>query len=100
MDSLQERIANLSPEKRALFLERLKLSGAQKSSAPLPIERQPRGADPLPLSFGQQRLWFLDQFEAGNAVYNIPVAYEIHGALNVEAFRRAINEIVRRHEVL
>ncbi len=54
----------------------------------------------LPLSFAQQRLWFIDQLEPGNPLYNIPQMYRMHGALQVEALERAINEIVRRHETL
>jgi natural product biosynthesis luciferase-like monooxygenase protein len=54
----------------------------------------------LPLSFGQQRLWFIDQFDRGNALYNVPMALRLNGALDVNALERALNEIVRRHEVL
>ncbi|CAG9933600.1 condensation domain-containing protein [Candidatus Nitrotoga arctica] len=54
----------------------------------------------LPLSFAQQRLWFLDQFEHGSANYNIPCAYRIRGSLNIGALRHALNEVVRRHESL
>jgi amino acid adenylation domain-containing protein len=55
---------------------------------------------PLPLSFAQERLWFLDQLEAGSAVYNIPVARRLVGALDVAALERALSEIVRRHQAL
>jgi amino acid adenylation domain-containing protein len=54
----------------------------------------------LPLSFAQQRLWFLDQLEPGNAAYNIPAAVRLEGHLDVAALERTLNEIVRRHEVL
>jgi amino acid adenylation domain-containing protein len=54
----------------------------------------------LPLSFAQQRLWFLDQLEPGNPIYNLPSALRLRGALDVEALRRTLNEIVRRHESL
>ena len=52
------------------------------------------------LSFAQERLWFLHQLEPGNAVYNISRALRLRGDLNVKALRRAINNIVRRHEIL
>jgi acyl carrier protein len=55
---------------------------------------------PLPLSFAQQRLWFLDQLEPNSAFYNVPVVVRLNGHLNVEAFRRTLNEVVRRHETL
>ncbi len=54
----------------------------------------------LPLSFAQQRLWFLDQLEPGSTFYNIPSAIKLTGVLNVDALERALTEIVRRHEVL
>ena len=54
----------------------------------------------LPLSYAQQRLWFLDQLEPGSAAYNMPVGVRLRGELEVEALERALSEIVRRHEVL
>jgi amino acid adenylation domain-containing protein len=54
----------------------------------------------LPLSFAQQRLWFIDQLEPGNAGYNISGPVWLKGQLNLEALERVINEIIRRHEVL
>ena len=57
-------------------------------------------AEPLPLSFGQQRLWFLDQLEPGTTLWNISNAVRMTGELDVDALRRALSEIVRRHEVL
>jgi len=70
----------------------------EKDAAP-PLARVSREGS-LPLSFAQQRLWFIDQLEPGNAIYNCPGAVRVEGQLNLEALERAINEIVRRHEVL
>ncbi|MGC1379232.1 MAG: condensation domain-containing protein, partial [Anaerolineales bacterium] len=53
-----------------------------------------------PLSFAQQRLFFLDQFEPGSVSYNIPIAVRLIGDINENALRRTLNEIVRRHEAL
>ena len=64
-----------------------------------PIEPVPRDGD-LPLSFAQQRLWFIDQLDPGNSVYNFPVAVRLKGVLNLAALERSLNEIVRRHEAL
>ena len=54
----------------------------------------------LPLSFAQQRLWFLAQMEGVSEVYHIPFAVELDGALDVRALERALDAVVTRHEVL
>ena len=59
----------------------------------------PRDRD-LPLSFSQQRLWFLDQLAPGNSFYNVPAPVRLTGDLNVTALQQAIAEVIRRHEVL
>ncbi|HEY7387936.1 MAG TPA: amino acid adenylation domain-containing protein [Bryobacteraceae bacterium] len=53
-----------------------------------------------PVSFAQQRLWFLDQLEPGTCVYNLPTAIRIRGVLNVRAFAQALAAIVCRHDSL
>ncbi|MCA1635271.1 MAG: amino acid adenylation domain-containing protein [Acidobacteria bacterium] len=63
------------------------------------ITRAPRDGA-LPLSFAQQRLWFLHRVAPESPFYNIPVAVRLTGALDAAALERAINEIVRRHEAL
>ncbi|MDR3635535.1 MAG: amino acid adenylation domain-containing protein [Isosphaeraceae bacterium] len=55
---------------------------------------------PLPLSFAQQRLWYVDQVEPGSALYNVPIAVRITGDLDEDALQAALGAIVRRHEVL
>ncbi|MFP2934301.1 condensation domain-containing protein, partial [Pyxidicoccus sp. 3LG] len=64
-----------------------------------PLTRAPR-TDALPLSFAQQRLWFLQQFEPGSDVYNMPAALRLTGPLDISALERSISELVRRHESL
>jgi amino acid adenylation domain-containing protein/non-ribosomal peptide synthase protein (TIGR01720 family) len=64
-----------------------------------PIKPVPRDR-PLPLSFAQQRLWFMDQLEPGSTFYNEPMAVRLEGQLNVKTLQRTLGEIVRRHEVL
>ena len=64
-----------------------------------PIARVSR-AKPLPLSFAQQRLWFVDQLTQGNAAYYLPSAVRLSGPLNVAGLKQAFGEIIRRHEVL
>ncbi|MGZ3457437.1 MAG: amino acid adenylation domain-containing protein, partial [Archangium sp.] len=62
---------------------------------------QPVSRDaPLPLSFAQQRLWFLDQLEPGATSYNIPLALHLSGSLDVEALRLSFEALLLRHEVL
>lgn len=56
--------------------------------------------DPVELSFGQQRLWFLSQLESGSAAYNVPMAWRIVGPLNVAALQRSLDRLVVRHEAL
>src|SRR6185369_5352211 len=56
--------------------------------------------DSFVLSYGQQRLWFLQQLEPESANYNIRVALRLRGLLNVEFLEQSLNEIVRRHETL
>ncbi len=64
-----------------------------------PLRRFPRDGE-LPLSFAQQRLWFLDQLSPDSPFYNIPAAVRIHGEINTEALEKALQEIIRRHEAL
>ena len=62
----------------------------------VPVSREQE----LPLSFAQQRLWFLDQLEASGSFYNLPAAVRLRGVLNVAALERTLSEVVRRHEAL
>ncbi|HKH45887.1 MAG TPA: amino acid adenylation domain-containing protein, partial [Thermoanaerobaculia bacterium] len=64
----------------------------------LPVPRSP--GDELPLSFSQQRLWFVEQLEPGTLVYNMPWAMRLTGALDPARLRRTLEEVVRRHEAL
>ena len=63
------------------------------------IKRAPRNGL-LPLSFAQERLWFLEQLDPGLPLYNVPAFVKLSGSLNVAAFKKALNELVRRHEIL
>ena len=86
-------------QKKAEIIEFLKATNRtnNQSFRPLvPISR----SENLPLSFAQQRLWFLDQLIPNNPFYNIPVALHLTGSLNKAALEQSFNEIVRRHEAL
>ena len=65
-----------------------------------PVSDKSRKNGKLPLSFGQQRLWFLAQLESESATYNIPGAMRINGPLSITALESSLNEILRRHEAL
>ncbi|HEV7919677.1 MAG TPA: amino acid adenylation domain-containing protein [Thermoanaerobaculia bacterium] len=95
MSDTTQRIADLSPQKRALLLQQL----AKEKAARGRIVRRER-PDPLPPSFAQQRLWLLDQLEPGSASYNVPAGAWMRGKLDLDILRRCLEELVRRHEAL
>ncbi|HEY1939134.1 MAG TPA: condensation domain-containing protein, partial [Candidatus Angelobacter sp.] len=81
----------------AVRVEREQQEGHKKDMPPLTAV--PRG-QMLPLSFAQQRLWFIDQLEPTSAAYNSPTAIWLTGSLDRQALDYSVTEIVRRHEVL
>jgi amino acid adenylation domain-containing protein len=74
------------------------LRAGQQLDAP-PIERVARSTN-LPLSFAQQRLWFLDQLKPNSSFYNIPSAVRLRGTLDIAALEQSFRELIRRHEPL
>ncbi|HKV10097.1 MAG TPA: amino acid adenylation domain-containing protein, partial [Thermoanaerobaculia bacterium] len=73
---------------------------ASEADGAPPLVPVPRGAAALPLSFAQERLWFLEQLEPGSPAYNIPAALRLAGDLDVAALKQSLGEAVRRHEIL
>jgi len=93
--SLSDRIAGLSPEKRALLLARL------GRTAPAPGTIPKRAASgPARLSFAQQRLWFLNQFEPDSPVYNLSAALRLEGTIDAAILECCLNRLAARHEAL
>ena len=93
---LSGRRANLSPAKRALLEKWTR--GEHKTK--LSVIEQRKEQDPPPLTFAQQRLWFLNQFDPNSTIYNIPIAIRVKGKLNRVALNRSFNGILLRHEIL
>ena len=86
-------------QKKAEIVSFLKVANRTSSFTPTPIVPMGRDGN-LPLSFAQQRLWFLDQLVPNNPFYNVPAALRLTGSLNFSALQQTFNEIVRRHEAL
>ena len=94
-DSDEDTAEEISPE---TFREDTNTAAQIVSQRPADLSR--RVSRTAPLSFAQQRLWFLDQYEPNNTLYNLPTAIWLHGALDVPALERSLNEILHRHEAL
>ena len=84
MDSIAKPPAGASPEEKRVLLASLLRKKAQQAKT-------------YPLSFAQERLWFIDQLVPDSSVYNLPAAVRLTGPLNVPALELTINEICRRH---
>ena len=74
--------------------------GDGEGDAAPPLVSYCRSGMSPPLSYAQQRLWFLDQLTPSDASYNVPAALRLVGEIDIGSFERAVNEIVSRHEVL
>jgi hypothetical protein len=98
MSDLSARLQTLSPEKRALVERSLK----RRREAAQGAAQIPRRADggPAPLSFSQQRMWFLEQWEPGGFTHNGARAFRLRGDVDTAALERAFVAMVERHEIL
>ena len=86
MSSIAKSLTALSPDKRAVLTQKLKDSASDYGL--------------FPLSFAQERLWFLDQLVPGNPNYNMPAVLYLEGQLDIGSLEQSLSEIVRRHETL
>ncbi|HVT17772.1 MAG TPA: non-ribosomal peptide synthase/polyketide synthase [Thermoanaerobaculia bacterium] len=91
-----ERIERLSPAKRALLHKLLQAQEAEREHG-IPV-RPTKG--PAPLSYAQERLWFLERMQPGHGTLNMPLALRLHGRLQVSVLAASLREVMRRHEVL
>jgi len=94
----KKRIADLSPEKRALLMMRLKKKMSDSSNKHLIPGRENR--DDFPMSYAQERMWFLHQWEPESPLYNIPAAMRLTGRVDRILLKQALTEVMHRHEVL
>ncbi|NED34995.1 non-ribosomal peptide synthetase [Streptomyces sp. SID8499] len=96
MSDTSERLREQSPARNA---PRTRVLEERTAAAPAGITARPAGAA-APLSFAQQRLWFLDRLGPGNAAYNLPYALRLSGPVDLDTAVRACQALVRRHETL
>ena len=95
--TLTAELAQTLKERKPALVQALREEEAARHQR---IAPRPDRALPAPLSFQQQRLWFIDQFSGPSPVYNISTAFRVHGALDEAAFLSAFDTIVRRHDAL
>jgi amino acid adenylation domain-containing protein len=93
------RLENLSAEKKVLFELLRKKRQEERASTTQIVPRSSKRAS-LPLSFAQQRLWFINQLDPASPIYNVPLAVRLEGKLDVRALEKTLSEVARRHEVL
>jgi amino acid adenylation domain-containing protein len=98
MADLSQRIARLSAEKRALLEKQLFKAKAGAAACTITPCELPDGR--YPLSYAQQRIWFLEQLETRKALYNLPVALRLRGAVEVATLHTALEAVVARHASL
>ena len=96
MASVVDRIASLPPEKRALLEQKLHEARTNRRVPPIP---RCDDAPPVP-SLGQERLWLLEQLDGPSPVYNVPIAFDLRGPLDLAAIQAALDGVVARHEPL
>jgi FkbH-like protein len=103
MDDVLKDLGDLTPEEQELLrrkLQKLRKKKAKPETAAVGIPRIPRQGQSFPLSFAQQRLWFLDQLRPEAAANNIPLTVELVGELQPAAFEGALGAVLERHEIL
>ncbi len=98
MQQLLDSVKSLSARERKALAVLLKRQGVNLYGVTPIAVRETQV--PSALSYAQQRQWIIWQLEPHSAAYNIPLALRLHGALNVEALRRSVEQLIERHETL
>ena len=99
MNDMQQKLAGLSAAKKAVIFDLLRKKRQAKGEEDR-IEPRKNPLAPLPLSFGQLRLWFLDHLHPGDSTYNLPSATRIRGPLHLPSLALALTAVADRHEAL
>ncbi|MEC9374863.1 MAG: amino acid adenylation domain-containing protein, partial [Pseudomonadota bacterium] len=97
--ALSSELLDELTNRKVELLRLLSWSRRSEVSADTPLEPVDRNVK-LPLSWAQQRLWFLDQLEPGSPAYNISWTVRLRGVLNITAMQRALDKLIKRHESL
>src|SRR5688500_5372505 len=87
MSTTYAEIAHLDPAQKRALLEQL-------------LREKARRPKTFPLSFAQQRLWFLDKLQPDSASYNVPTVVRLSGVIQLDPFQQALDRVVARHESL
>ncbi|MEM7304814.1 MAG: condensation domain-containing protein, partial [Pseudomonadota bacterium] len=98
MNELYEQLSKLSPERRVLLEKKLAEKGINPKLTWHISKRTPESK--IPLSFAQQRLWFMQQLSPSDTTYNVSSVLLLEGNLNVKAIQQSLHELVHRHEIL
>ncbi|WP_422766135.1 amino acid adenylation domain-containing protein [Pseudomonas hefeiensis] len=96
--TIAKRFITLPLDKRKLYLEKMLEEGVSPANLPIPQVRL--GFDHIPLSYAQERQWFLWQMDPHSSAYHIPSALRLKGHLDVPALERSFNALLERHESL
>ncbi len=94
MSKLYDEIMGLSPEERLVLELLLKEEGVDTSKLPIPVRKD---NESIPLSFVQNRFWFLQQLDLDKPVYNVAAAFRITGKLRTDILEKRINSIIERN---
>ena len=95
---IAKRFITLPLEKRKAYLEKMLEEGVSPANLPIPQVRE--AFDTLPLSFAQQRQWFLWKLDPHSTAYHIPTTLRMRGALDIASLERSFNALIARHDTL